>query len=175
MRNVLSLFGKRQREERPREEPGKQEALYERYWRLYERMDALLDDDSESAWREMGKLRKERDRIDSLVVERNLAGKDLEKKGRVEAAIEKYEANVREGTDTPFPYRRLAIIYEREKRYDDALRVLNAQREMILWMQSYWSKRGEKQRARDLEDSLADVRKRVARIKKKMQKTKGST
>jgi len=175
MRNVLSLFGKRQREERPREEPAKRDPLYERYWLLYERIDALLDDDSESAWREMDKLRKERDSIENLVVERNLVGKELEKKGRVEAAIEKYEANVQEGADTPFPYRRLAIIYERQKSYHDALRVLNAQRGMILWMQSYWSKKGERERATYLEDGLAEVRKRIARIQKKMQKTKGST
>lgn len=57
-------------------------------------------------------------------VDRNLIGRDLEKEGYVDNAIELYELNIEEGFDGNFPYDRLAIIYRKRKQYQDEIRVL---------------------------------------------------
>lgn len=57
-------------------------------------------------------------------VERNVRGRELEREGLVDNAIEFYEANVRDGFDGSFPYRRLAIIYRRRKEYGKEVAVL---------------------------------------------------
>ncbi len=57
--------------------------------------------------------------------DRNLMGQRLEKKGRTLEATALYEANVSEGFEGSFPYRRLAIIYRKEKSKADEIRVLN--------------------------------------------------
>jgi len=61
---------------------------------------------------------------EDIIVERNLKGKELEKQGDIEEAIQLYEQNVSDEADTPFPYNRLVIIYRRQKRLDDEIRVL---------------------------------------------------
>lgn len=61
---------------------------------------------------------------ENIIVERNLKGKDLEKQGDIEDAIRLYEQNVADKADVPFPYNRLAIIYRKQKRFDDEIRVL---------------------------------------------------
>ena len=58
------------------------------------------------------------------IAQDNLAAQELEKQGNVEAAIEIYEQLAADGTDTPFTYRRLAIIYSKQKRYDNELSVV---------------------------------------------------
>lgn len=58
------------------------------------------------------------------MVARNLRGQVLEKRGQLEEAIALYEANVRAGFDGNCPYDRLAVIYRKQKRYDDEIRVL---------------------------------------------------
>ncbi len=55
---------------------------------------------------------------------RNLLGKELEKTGKVEEAIRIYEDNVAEEYDTPFPYERLAILYHKQKKIDDEIRII---------------------------------------------------
>lgn len=55
---------------------------------------------------------------------RNLDGIEAEKNGDVEAAVKLYESNVAEQADTPHSYKRLAIIYRKQKRYDDEISVL---------------------------------------------------
>jgi hypothetical protein len=67
---------------------------------------------------------QERERRFSLMVDRNLLGKELEKANDISTAIALYEANVRDGFDGNGPYDRLAIIYRREGRLDDEIRVL---------------------------------------------------
>lgn len=57
---------------------------------------------------------------------RNLQGKDLERLGRIDQAIILYEQNVAEGFIGEHPYNRLWIIYTRQKRYADAIRVCRA-------------------------------------------------
>ena len=61
---------------------------------------------------------------ENIIVERNLKGKDLEKQGDIEGAIRLYEQNVTDKADVPFPYNRLEIIYRKQKRLDDEIRVL---------------------------------------------------
>ncbi|MCR6095849.1 hypothetical protein HXA31_09415 [Salipaludibacillus agaradhaerens] len=56
--------------------------------------------------------------------ERNLKGKELEKNGDIEKAIELYELNVRSEFPGNFPYDCLAIIYRKKKNYDEEIRVL---------------------------------------------------
>ena len=56
----------------------------------------------------------------------NLKGQSLEKEGKITEAIAIYERLLEEGVDTPFTYRRLAIIYSKRKEKDEELRVLHA-------------------------------------------------
>ncbi|MFY0666315.1 MAG: tetratricopeptide repeat protein, partial [Natronospirillum sp.] len=58
--------------------------------------------------------------------EGNMRGQELEKEGNVDAAILEYERLLEDGVDTPFTYRRLAIIYSKRKETDEELRVLRA-------------------------------------------------
>jgi tetratricopeptide (TPR) repeat protein len=55
---------------------------------------------------------------------RNIKGKELEKSGRINEAIELYEKNIAEEFDGNRPYDRLAIIYRKRKQYDEEIRVL---------------------------------------------------
>ena len=55
----------------------------------------------------------------------NGKGEALEKKGRLDEAIAVYERMAAEGVDTPFTYRRLAIIYRKRKDPDSELRALD--------------------------------------------------
>lgn len=55
---------------------------------------------------------------------RNLKGIEYEKSGNIEKAIEMYELNVKDNFDGNHPYDRLAILYHKQKKYDDEKRVL---------------------------------------------------
>ncbi len=57
-------------------------------------------------------------------VQRNLMGKQLEKEHKVLEAKALYEANISEGFEGSFPYRRLAILYRKKKMLSDEVRVL---------------------------------------------------
>lgn len=57
-------------------------------------------------------------------VDRNLKGIKLEKAGNVNKAIKLYEMNIKENFYGNHPYDRLAIIYRRNKQYDEEIRVL---------------------------------------------------
>lgn len=61
----------------------------------------------------------------------NMQGRYLEKEGKITEAIAAYERLLEEGVDTPFTYRRLAIIYSKRKEKDEELRVLRAAIENI--------------------------------------------
>jgi DNA-directed RNA polymerase subunit F len=50
-------------------------------------------------------------------VERNLRGRELEREGHVDNAVELYQANVQEGFEGNHPYDRLATIYRQRKDY----------------------------------------------------------
>lgn len=64
--------------------------------------------------------------LEDILVSRNGEGQELEKKGRVDEAINLYEANVADRVDTPFPYDRLRIIYTKRKDYQNAIRACEA-------------------------------------------------
>lgn len=63
-------------------------------------------------------------KIDREIVERNEAGKRLEKEGLIDAAIELYEKNIALDFEGDLPYNRLAILYRKKKQYEDEKRVL---------------------------------------------------
>jgi tetratricopeptide (TPR) repeat protein len=58
-------------------------------------------------------------------VKNNLRGIQEEKRGNTEKAIKLYEKNIRNNFDGSHPYKRLAIIYRRKKKFEDEIRVLN--------------------------------------------------
>lgn len=60
------------------------------------------------------------------IARENNAGDTLEKEGKTEEAIIGYEKLLKKGVDTPFTYRRLAILYKKANKRDDELRVINA-------------------------------------------------
>ena len=66
---------------------------------------------------------KECNRILGIFADRNGHGIELEKQGRMDEAITVYESNIADWADTPYPYKRLRIIYTKRKQYDDAIRV----------------------------------------------------
>jgi hypothetical protein len=66
------------------------------------------------------------DKMEKMVVDRNLKGKEYEKAGEEGKAIRLYEANVRDCFDGSHPYERLRIIYTYKKKYKDAIRVCDA-------------------------------------------------
>jgi tetratricopeptide (TPR) repeat protein len=65
-------------------------------------------------------------KIEDILVSRNLDGKEYEQNGENNKAIELYEANIKDRFDGSHPYDRLRIIYTRMKKYDDAIRVCEA-------------------------------------------------
>lgn len=58
--------------------------------------------------------------------EGNMRGQALEKEGNVEEAVQEYERLLADGVDTPFTYRRLAILYSKRKDRESELRVISA-------------------------------------------------
>jgi len=62
----------------------------------------------------------------SEIADGNMMGQKLEKEGKISEAIATYEKLLEQGVDTPFTYRRLAILYRKAKSDDDEIRVLKA-------------------------------------------------
>ncbi len=61
--------------------------------------------------------------LGGVMVDRNLEGKTLEKAGEIDKAIELYEANVADWFIGSYAYDRLRVIYSRQQRYSEAIRV----------------------------------------------------
>jgi len=61
-----------------------------------------------------------------IQVGRNIQGQIFEKEGKLSEAIKLYEANVADNFEGSFPYRRLAIIYSKQKRYSEEIRILES-------------------------------------------------
>lgn len=76
-----------------------------------------------SDWTEQQKLIKEAHRIEDIVVSRNVRGIQFEKAGETGKAVELYEANIRDRFDGSHPYDRLRVIYSRQDKFEDAVRV----------------------------------------------------
>lgn len=58
--------------------------------------------------------------------EGNMRGQSLEKEGKIDEAVLEYEKLLEQAVDTPFTYRRLAILYSKQKDRENELRVLGA-------------------------------------------------
>jgi len=56
----------------------------------------------------------------------NMRGQALEKEGKVEQALLEYEKLLEQEVDTPFTYRRLAILHSKRKDRENELRGLRA-------------------------------------------------
>ena len=54
----------------------------------------------------------------------NIAAEALEKEGKIEEAIIEYEKLASRKVDTPFTYRRLAILYRKGKKENDEIRIV---------------------------------------------------
>jgi hypothetical protein len=74
--------------------------------------------------------------IPSDPVERNLRGRELEREGFVENAIEFYQANVRDGFEGSFPYDRLAVIFRQRGYLASEIAVLNRAIEVFSALQN---------------------------------------
>jgi hypothetical protein len=61
-----------------------------------------------------------------IMLDRNLKGKALEKKGKIEEAVMSYEANVTDRCPDMYPYDRLRIIYTNKSFYAEAIRICHA-------------------------------------------------
>lgn len=65
------------------------------------------------------------EKIFDQMVDNNLKGIELEKKGNIDEAIKLYEFNIKHDFDGNHPYDRLAIIYRKQEDYNNEIRVLN--------------------------------------------------
>jgi tetratricopeptide (TPR) repeat protein len=90
--------------------------------------------------------------------ERNLKAIQLEKEGNVEEAIKLYEQSIKENFDGNHPYDRLAIIYRKQGKKEDEIRVLN--HAIYVFENIVYSERG------DRVPKLEKFKKRLAKIKK---------
>ena len=94
--------------------------------RLAGKCRVLQDAGLEEAELQLKKIEKETEKLEQqAVAKRNRIARDLEKRGLITEAIASYEKLVAKKVDTPFTYRRLAILYRRLKSCDDELRVLH--------------------------------------------------
>jgi hypothetical protein len=96
--------------------------LGRRLIRIREMLDGMLDKgEVGDGWQA---LSTEEHELEGIIIDRNLKGVALERRGDKEGAIELYEQNVMDEVDTPHPYARLAVIYREEEWVDDEIRVL---------------------------------------------------
>ena len=93
---------------------------------LGQRLRQLWKSASSAQFDQQQKIMAEAYRIEDIIFSRNLKGIEREKAGDVDKAKELYEANVRDRFDGSHPYERLRIIYTREGRFADAIRVCEA-------------------------------------------------
>lgn len=70
-------------------------------------------------------------KLGDIFVERNNRGVELEGLEAIDAAIALYEENVTDCFVGTHPYERLRIIYTRQRRYMDAIRVCNSYLSML--------------------------------------------
>jgi len=100
---------------------------------------------------------RENIKIPNDPVERNLQGKEFEKAGEIEKAIELYEKNVEEKFEGNHPYDRLAIIYRKRREYQEEIRVLN---QAI----SVFEKEKIKSKRQDIDSKLIKFKERLAKV-----------
>lgn len=100
-----------------------------------ERLDELKDLVKENPWIKIDQLSEVEQNISTLewefkqanyreAADGNMRGQALEKDRKIEEALLEYEKLLEQGVDTPFTYRRLAILYSKRKDRENELRVL---------------------------------------------------
>lgn len=101
------------------------------------RLDEIKDLVKENPWIKIDQLSEVEQNISTLewefkqanyreAADGNMRGQALEKEGKIEEALLEYEKLLEQGVDTPFTYRRLAILYSKRKDRENELRVLRA-------------------------------------------------
>jgi len=99
------------------------EPLGRRYGQLNREYDKLLKS-RRTNWGKIELYRNKLAEIEDIMVNRNLKGIKLEKKGNIEEAVKLYEQNVADESDGTHPYNRLAIMYRKKGKNEDEIRVL---------------------------------------------------
>jgi len=95
--------------------------------RLAPRCRALQRADLEEVELQISRIEKETEILERRAIAKRIKnGQDLEKRGLIKEAIAAYEKMAAKRVDTPFTYRRLAILYRKLKSSDDEIRVLRA-------------------------------------------------
>jgi len=95
--------------------------------RLAPRCRALRRADLEEVELQIRQIEKETEILEQQAIAKRIKdGQDLEKRGLIREAIAAYEKLTAKMVDTPFTYRRLAILYRKLKSSDDEIRVLRA-------------------------------------------------
>lgn len=95
--------------------------------RLSKKCRVLQRADLEDVELEIRQVEKETEILERQATAKRIKnGQDLEKRGLIKEAIAAYEKLVAKMVDTPFTYRRLAILYRKLKSSDDEVRVLRA-------------------------------------------------
>lgn len=84
----------------------------------------LVDKRKFLEWYKAKEKTDEKERLLAKVVELNNRGKQEEKNGLIEKAIETYEECISVGHPTLFPFERLIILYHRAKQYEEEKRVI---------------------------------------------------
>lgn len=74
--------------------------------------------------KKLTEISQETSKSNSNMVQNNLDGTSYEKAGDIDEAIKLYEYNVAHHFTGNHPYDRLAIIYRKQKKYDEEIRVL---------------------------------------------------
>ena len=77
--------------------------------------------------------------IDQRLGERLTQAQKFEKADEIQNAIVLYEQNINDGFLASLPYERLRIIYEKQKSYQDALRVCNRYIEILEMVGVFWA------------------------------------
>ena len=82
-----------------------------------------------------------RNQINHEQINKDIKGTELEKENKIEEAIKLYEDNVEKNHAFSHPYKRLAIIYRKQGRIDDEIRVLK--KAMWVFENIVYKKRGD--------------------------------
>lgn len=93
-------------------------------WKVHGQLATAFSGSSEL--KELEALTKVMGSIEDTLVDRNSKGVAFERAGKIERAIQLYEANVADEFDGSHPYNRLRIIYKSRDDYSNAIRVCNA-------------------------------------------------
>lgn len=112
-------------------------AIPDRYFELLEdvligsRKEAFIPQSEIDKWEEEKERQNARDQRIALTAERNNQGTAFEKAGDIEGAIEQYEQNVSDRVTATQSYDRLMILYRRQKKFKDEIRVIDIANEVF--------------------------------------------